>query len=118
MNAKDIAKSYFSRITCGHRNTVLRPDLSTDLSQRIDRELRRLVEKANHDGDCIINIGNGYYRPIPTDPVDALEYKQYKMEGHSRINKLTLKEESMDMAFNNWAKEAGVEIGRMDKTAS
>lgn len=105
MDIKTIAESYFNRITCGHRNAIKRPDKLMFNFEEIDRELRRLIEKANHNGDCIINVGNGYYRPIKTDPVDALEYKQYKKVGRSRIEKLELKEQTMDIAYNNWDKE-------------
>lgn len=117
MDIKTIAESYFNRITCGHRNAIKRPDKNLFNSEEIDRELRRLIEKANHNGDCIINVGNGYYRPIKADPVDNLEYKQYKNVGRSRIEKLELKEQSMEIAFNNWDKE-GNSYGKREKEGS
>ncbi|MCA5960437.1 hypothetical protein LC724_08260 [Blautia sp. RD014234] len=64
-DAREIARGYFNRIISGHKNTVSRPDLNLPGNESIDRQLRILVEEANHNGDCIINVGNGYYRPIP-----------------------------------------------------
>ena len=61
MDIKTIAESYFNRITYGHRNAVKRPNKLLVDHEKIDRELRKLIEKANHNGDCIINVGNGYY---------------------------------------------------------
>lgn len=56
------AKECFNRITFGRENAVKR-------LAKIDRLLRGMVEKANNHGDCIINVGNGYYRPTQGDAV-------------------------------------------------
>ena len=101
-----IARGYFDRIVSGHRNAVQRPDISVPGNERIDRTLRRLVEKANHEGDCIVNVGRGYYRPIPGDPTDELEFKEYIRLEDSRADKLWGKVYSMKTAFENWQKEA------------
>lgn len=55
------------RIPVGHRNAMSRPSNPND-----DRRLREQIEKANNNGDCIINVGDGYYRPDPNDIEDAL----------------------------------------------
>ena len=111
-DAREIARGYFNRITSGHKNTVNRPDLSMTGNESIDRQLRILVEEANHNGDCIINVGNGYYRPIPGDPVDELELKEYISKDDSRADKLWSKIYSMRTAFDNWRKEAEYEQQR------
>ncbi len=117
-DAREIARGYFNRITSGHKNTVNRPDLSMPGNESIDRQLRVLVEEANHNGDCIINVGNGYYRPIPGDPVDELEFKEYVSKDGSRAGKLWDKIYSMRTAFDNWRKEGqhGEEKQRERKT--
>ena len=76
------------------------------------------MEEANHNGDCIINVGNGYYRPIPGDPVDELEFKEYVSKDGSRAGKLWDKIYSMRTAFDNWRKEGqhGEEKQRERKT--
>jgi len=104
-DSREIARGYFNRITSGHKNTVSRPDLSLPGNESIDRQLRILVEEANHNGDCIINVGNGYYRPIPGDPVDELEFKEYTSKDDSRAGKLWDKIYSMKTTFSNWRKE-------------
>lgn len=104
-DSREIARGYFNRITSGHKNTVSRPDLGLPGNESIDRQLRILVEEANHNGDCIINVGNGYYRPIPGDPVDELEFKEYTSKDDSRAGKLWDKIYSMKTTFSNWRKE-------------
>lgn len=106
MDAKQIAESYFNRISSGHKNPVIRPDLGVPGNDQIDRALRVLVEQANHNGDCIINIGRGYYRPIPGNPDDELELKEYFKKDESRIKKLIDKGSAMEQTFNSWRKEA------------
>lgn len=106
---REIARDYFNRITSGHKNTVSRPDLSVPGNAAIDRQLRILVEEANHNGDCIINVGNGYYRPIPGDPVDELEFNEYVSKDDSRADKLWGKIYNMCIAFENWRREAAYE---------
>ena len=109
---REIARDYFNRITSGHKNTVSRPDLSLPGNESIDHQLRILVEEANHNGDCIINVGNGYYRPIPGDLVDELELKEYISKDDSRADKLWSKIYNMRTAFDNWRKEAAYEQQR------
>ena len=59
-------------IPYGHARPLLRPTKSYE-----DRALRKNIEDANRNGDCIINVGAGYYRPIPGDPVDEKELNEY-----------------------------------------
>lgn len=66
------AEQFFSRIPNGHTNPLRRPSNSYT-----DRVLRRMVEDANNKGDCIINVGSGYYRPLPNDEVDEKELHEY-----------------------------------------
>ena len=88
------AKQYFLRIPDGHKNPLPRPsDASTD------RAFRELVEDANNNGDCIINVGSGYYRPLPGDVVDAKELEQYLKKELSRARKIQLKRIRMRDAF-------------------
>ena len=117
-DAREIARGYFNRIISGHKNTVSRPDLNLPGNESIDRQLRILVEEANHNGDCIINVGNGYYRPIPGDPVGELEFKEYTSKDDSRAGKLWDKIYSMKTTFSNWRKEGqhGEEKQRERKT--
>ena len=70
---KDQAMDYFVRIPDGHKNAIQRP-----WNRVVDRCLRGMIEKANNNGDCIINVGNGIYRPIPGDPVDEKELDEYE----------------------------------------
>ncbi len=93
---KDQAREIFIRIGDGHRNAVKRP-----WDSRVDRSLRKMIEYANHNGDCIIPRinGEGYYRPIPSDPTDDLEYKQYKLKEHSKVRKMQEKEMCMSVAY-------------------
>ena len=99
------ADSYFSRIGDGHAHAMSRPSLHTDFGQEVDRALRDLVKVANENGDCIINVGHGYYRPIPGDPVDELELKEYLMKEKSRADTVLSKIDFMVIAFENRRKE-------------
>lgn len=94
MKHKDIAISIFNRIGDGHNNAVRRPD-----DEKIDRHLRRLISKANENGDVIVSGGNGYYRPIPGDVVDDMEYNIYMAQEQKRIDSLCIKSESMRIAY-------------------
>lgn len=95
---KERAQDIFNRIGEGHRNAVRRP-----WDMRVDRSLRALIERANHNGDCIIARpnGEGYYRPIPSDPIDATEFRSYMNQERSRAESLELKELSMKIAYES-----------------
>lgn len=49
------AKEYFDRIPDGHKNAIQRP-----WNRSVDRNLRSMIERANNNGDCIINVGRGH----------------------------------------------------------
>lgn len=90
------AQSYFDRIGEGHRNATKRPwDKSTD------RAFRALVEKANSNGDCIVprESGEGYYRPIPSDPVDAKEFHAYMAKEKQKVRTMQKKYDSMRLKY-------------------
>lgn len=106
MEAKEAAAGFFSRIGCGHRNAISRPDTSTCAGANIDRELRNMIERANNNGDCIINIGSGYFRPIPGDKTDELALKEYIKKEVSRASKVAHKAKVMKVTFENWRKES------------
>lgn len=73
--------------------------------ERVDRALRRMINHENKNGDCIICGDTGYYRPIPSDPIDALEYKAYRKMDIARAHDIDVKGQLMDMAYENRRKE-------------
>ena len=89
-----LAAQLFSRIPDGHANPLRRPSDSYT-----DRVLRRMVEDANNNGDCIINVGSGYYRPLPNDEVDEKELHEYLNKELSRARKILKKRLAMKIAF-------------------
>lgn len=91
------AKEHFDRIGYGHKNALQRPSKSWE-----DRALRLLVGIANMKDDCIINVGQGYYRPVPGDPVDEAELNHYLNSELSRARKILLKRLSMRRTFERW----------------
>lgn len=75
MTAREKAEDYFNRIPDGHRNAIQRP-----AEPSVDRVFRSMVEKANCNGDCIINVGKGVFRPIPGDPVDEARFMSISLK--------------------------------------
>lgn len=90
------------KIPFGHRNPMVRP---TDRNK--DRALRKEIEKANNKDDCIINVGNGYYRPVPGDVVDEKELHEYLAEEASRARSINEKCSIMKKTFER-RREDGV----------
>lgn len=88
------AEQFFSRIPNGHTNPLRRPS-----NIYTDRVLRRMVEDANNKGDCIINVGSGYYRPLPNDEIDEKELHEYLATELSRARKILKKRLAMRTAF-------------------
>lgn len=88
------AKEYFDRIPDGHRNAIQRP-----WNRSVDRVLRGMIERANNNGDRIINVGDGIYRAMPGDPVDQKEFHEYIGKEKSRAKSILLKVGSMEQAF-------------------
>lgn len=75
-----------------------------------DRRLRRKIEVANNEGDCIINVGNGYYRPVPGDEIDEKELNEYLAKELHRARTIQKKRLAMKMAFERW-RDIGIQVG-------
>lgn len=95
------ATDYFNRIPDGHRNAIQRP-----WNRSVDRVLRSMIERENNNGDCIINVGNGIYRPIPGDPVDEKELNEYLAKERHRARSIQIKRLSMKKTFEGWKYQA------------
>lgn len=95
------AQEYFDRIPDGHRNAMRRP-----WDKNTDRKFRRMVEKANNNGDCIINVGEGIYRPVPGDPVDEAELNKYLAKELHRARAIQKKRLCMKQTFEGWRNSA------------
>lgn len=78
------AKNWFNNIGYGKKNAVPRPP-----NARLDREFRRLIEKANTNGDCIIPSDAGYYRP--ETPEEFREAEIYIRKERHRIKVMSEK---------------------------
>lgn len=97
MNASD----YFNRIPDGHKNAIQRP-----WNKNIDRSFRKKIEKANKNGDCIVNIGDGVFRPIPGDPVDEAALDKYLANELHRARAIQFKRLCMKQTFEGWRNSA------------
>ncbi len=103
--SKSKATQLFLQIPCGHAQPLRRPSDSYT-----DRVLRRMVEDANNRGDCIINVGRGYYRPLPNDPVAVKELHEYLSKELSRARRVLKKRLAMRMAFEKRKEQEFLEI--------
>lgn len=74
-----------------------------------DRVLRKKIEKANNEGDCIINVGNGYYRPVPGDLIDEKEFDEYLAKDLHRARATLKKRLAMKLTFER-RREVGILI--------
>lgn len=102
------AKDYFSRIPDGSRNAISRPT-----NRSVDRGLRRMIEHANQNGDCIINIGGGIFRPIPGCEEDEMALKEYMAKELHRARAIQFKRLIMIKTFESWRRAAeSIEQGR------
>ena len=90
------------RIPVGHRNAMSRPSNPND-----DRRLREQIEKANNNGDCIINVGDGYYSPDPNDIEDEVEFNEYMAKELHRARAIQKKRLSMKLTYER-RREVGV----------
>lgn len=95
------AKEYFDRIPDGHANAIQRP-----WNRSVDRVLRSMIERANNNRDCIINVGNGIYRPRPGDPVDEKELNEYLNKELHRARAIQMKLLCMKKTFDGWKDSA------------
>ena len=104
------AKALFDNIGYGREKMVTRPS-----DKHIDRSLRRMINKANKSGDCIINVGSGgYYRPTPGIPADEKELGEYLFTELHRARDIQLKRLSMKTTFERW-RECGVLLNDSSK---
>lgn len=58
---------------------------------------RKLVADANKNGDCIININSGYYRPIPGE--DDAEMEHYLARELHRAREILFKRMKMKDSY-------------------
>ena len=75
------------------------------INRTIDRRLRQKIEEANRNGDCIINLGDGYFRPNRYDEADVYAYRIYRAKELKRARTIIDKIAAMDKAFtggNKW----------------
>lgn len=91
-----------NKIPYGHDNAMQRPPDPLE-----DRKLRRAIEAANSKDDCIINVGHGYYRPIPGDPTDESELNEYLSKELHRARAIQSKRLAMRLTFERW-REVGI----------
>ena len=89
-------------IPCGHLKPLPRPANPLE-----DRILRKQIETANTKDDCIINVGKGYYKPVPGDPVDEKELDEYLSKELHRERVIQKKRLNMKMTFERW-REIGI----------
>ena len=101
-----IAESIFNRIGIGKENAVPRPTNRSD-----DRKLWELISVWNGDSehDPIINVGNGYYKPRPWVPAEALEFKEYMAKESARMEFIRTKLVPMKRSFERMAQD-GAEL--------
>lgn len=90
----------YSLIPNGHANPLQRPS-----DRGVDRALRKMIEDANSKGDCIINVGSGYYRPLPGNPVDVKEFHEYMKKDLSRARRVLKKRLAMKRTFEKWKEQ-------------
>ena len=66
MGVMEKAKALFEQIPYGSDNPLVVENGNTPF--------RLMVAKANQNGDCIINVDKGYYRPIPGQDDEEVEH--------------------------------------------
>ena len=81
-------EEFLKTIPIGHRDPLPRPCNN----EKKERQLRANSMKARLEArkieDYVINVGNGYYRPDLTDPVDLKEALEYQRKNRSRVSKI------------------------------
>ena len=85
---KSRAEDLFDKIKTGRENALIVPNNFTDF--------RTMVAEANKNGDCIINNGQGYFRP---GPEDEEELKHYLFRELHRADEITDKVDAMREAY-------------------
>lgn len=84
-------KEWINKIPVGHEHPVKRPLGNPSL----DRKLRAAIEQANRNGDCIINIGSGYFRPDLNDEIDGAYLAAYLTKEAAKSETMYKKHETM-----------------------
>lgn len=97
-------------IPYGHEHPMQRP-----ADRYKDRTLRRQIEEANRNGDCIVNTGTGYYRVVPGDAIDEAEFNKYLAKELHRARAILSKRLAMKKTFEEW-REYGVLTNHSGKT--
>ena len=92
---KSEAEILFDKIGTGAAYAVRRPR-----DPKVDRQLRRLIAEANSNGDCIINVATGYFRPGDDDSVEAETYfAQERSRAREILHKIRRMEEVYDRRY-------------------
>lgn len=86
------AHNLFRSISEGHATALFVPNSNVTF--------RKLVADANAAGDCIINVGKGYYRPIPGNQIDEEEFEYYVARELHRSEMIAHKRISMINSFD------------------
>ena len=89
---KSQAQRLFDMIGEGVGHAVSRPK-----DPAVDRRLRQLVSEANSTGDCIINMGFGYYRPGDDD---CVEFEEYVAKERHRAREILRKVARMQQVYD------------------
>lgn len=87
-----LAQIWFEQIGDDRSKPLKRPK-----DPAVDRAFRQLIQEANKNGDCIINNGEGYYRPGKDDNVDLAEYL---LKEQARAREILNKCIAMRQAYN------------------
>lgn len=85
--------SLFERIPNGSEDPLKVPGGSIE-----SREFRKEVAHANRSGDCIINLGSGYYRPVPFE--DDKDVEMYLASELHRARAILYKRAKMKESYN------------------
>ena len=89
---KSQAQRLFDLIGEGVGHAVPRPK-----DPAVDRRLRQLVSEANSTGDCIINMGFGYYRPGDDG---CVEFEEYVAKERHRAREILRKVNRMQQVYD------------------
>lgn len=87
-----LAQIWFEQIGDDSSKPLRRPK-----DPAVDRAFRRLIQEANMNGDYIINLGEGYYRPGKDEFVDLAEYL---LKEQARAREIMSKCVEMRKAYN------------------
>ena len=94
LNKKKQAELLFAQIGYGRENALTRPE-----NDSIDRQLRKLIETANENGDVIINVDEGYYRPRRGVMIEDMEFKEYLAVNDAKAEKILCKNRKMRHSY-------------------